>query len=205
MFAVYVKVRKQLEVYERGLAEYHPETNRFDKVVTFPDAATYPGEYPGGHAFLHRDQGVEYVYYCNPYPLLRVPADPEQLARIDSYAAYSCLKPGTRWKEQQLDRGPNAHLRHAWKTRTQLVPQEEQNKLIASGSLKPAEALLHLQRHRLGQGRDRTWGLRVLEQVSATVGDDCGGVARQPRPSWVRFGLPRLTRRSGPGFTPEGS
>ena len=66
MFAVYAKVRKMLEVYERGLAEFNPQSQRFDKVIRFPDPAGYRGEYPDGHPFLYHDHGVEYVYYANP-------------------------------------------------------------------------------------------------------------------------------------------
>jgi len=145
MFAVYVKVRKLLEVYERGLAEYHPETNRFEKLVQFPDASTYPGEFPSGHTLLSQDHGVEYVYYCNPYPLIRMPADPDQLKKIGSCEAFTCLKPGTRMTQQQLDRGPDRALHYGWKTNTQLVSQEQQNKLIASRLIKPEELLLNVR------------------------------------------------------------
>ena len=41
MFANYVKIRNMLEVYQQGLAEFHPESQRFEKVVQFPDAAAY--------------------------------------------------------------------------------------------------------------------------------------------------------------------
>ena len=85
MFAIYVKVRNMLEVYQHGLVEYNPETRRFEKVVQFPEATAHPGDYPSGHPFLFRDQGVEYVYYANPYPLIRVPADPEQLKNAGSF------------------------------------------------------------------------------------------------------------------------
>ena len=34
MFASYAKIRKMLEVYERGLAEFNPQSQRFEKVVT---------------------------------------------------------------------------------------------------------------------------------------------------------------------------
>jgi hypothetical protein len=145
MFAAYVKVRKVLEVYERGLAEYHPQTNRFEKVVQFPDATTYAGEFPSGHTLLSQDHGVDYVYYCNPYPLIRMPADPEQLKRIESCEAFTCLKPGTRITEQKLDRGPDGALHYGWKTKTQLVLQEQQDKLISSRLVKPDELLLNLR------------------------------------------------------------
>ena len=118
MFAVYAKIRKMLEVYERGLAEFNPQTQRFEKVAQFPEASAYSGEFPDGHPFLYQDHGVEYIYYATPYPLVRVPADPEQLKKVGSCEAYTCLKPGTRLSQQQFDRGPDGVLRYGWKTNT---------------------------------------------------------------------------------------
>jgi hypothetical protein len=145
MFAVYAKVRKVLEVYERGLAEFNPETERFQKVVTFPPASAHPGEFPDGHPFLHREYGVEYVYYANPYPLIRVPADPAKLKQPELCEAYTCLVPSSRLSEPQLDRGPDGSLRYEWKKNTPLVRQEQQAKLIASRHLMAEEALLNLR------------------------------------------------------------
>ena len=145
MFAVYAKIRKMLEVYERGLAEYNPLVQRFEKVAQFPEATAYIGEFPDGHPFLYQDHGVDYIYYATPYPLVRVPADPEHLKRVGSCEAYSCLRPGTRLSQQQFDRGPDGLLRYGWKTNTQLLRQEQQNKLIVSRRIKPEEALLNLR------------------------------------------------------------
>ncbi len=145
MFAVYAKIRKMLEVYERGLAEFNPQTQRFEKVAQFPEASTYTGEFPDGHPFLYQDQGVEYIYYATPYPLVRVPADPEHLKNVGSCEAYTCLQPGTRLSQQQFDRGPDGVLRYGWKTNTQLLRQDQQTKLIVSRRIKPEEALLNLR------------------------------------------------------------
>ncbi len=95
MFASYVKVRNGLQVYQQGLVEFHPESHRFEKVVQFPDGAPHTGDYPTGHPFLFRDHGVEYIYYASPYPLIRVPADPERLGDPQSFEAFTCLRPGT--------------------------------------------------------------------------------------------------------------
>ena len=46
MFADYVKIRKQLDVYQRGLVEFRPGDQRFEKVAQFPDSSVYPGDYP---------------------------------------------------------------------------------------------------------------------------------------------------------------
>jgi hypothetical protein len=145
MFANYVKVRKLLEVYQHGLAEYHPESHRFEKVVQFPDAAAHPGDYPSGHPFRFRDQGVDYLYYANPYPLIRVPADPEQLKNPGAFEVFTCLKLGSTRAQQRLDRGPDGLLRYGWKRNTQVLPQEQQNQLISAGRIKPQEAILNLR------------------------------------------------------------
>ncbi len=145
MFAVYAKIRKMLEVYERGLAEFNPQTQRFTKVAQFPEASSYVGEFPDGHPFLFEDRGVEYIYYATPYPLVRVPADPEHLKSAGSCEAYTCLRQGTRLSQQLFDHGPDGLLRYGWKTNTQLLRQDQQTKLIVSRRIKPEEALLNLR------------------------------------------------------------
>ena len=191
MFAFYAKIRKQLEVYERGLAEFNPQTNRFEKIATFPKPAEYSGEHPDGHPFLHQDNGINYVYYANPYPLLRVPADPDRLKEPTACEAYTCLAPGTRLAQQQLDRAPDGRLRYGWKTNTQLVRQDQQAKLIASRRIAAEEVAAQSARHRLGQDRAGAWRLGLLERLSQPLGDDHGGVVRQhvdARRSLVRRG-----------------
>ena len=145
MFAVYAKIRKMLEVYERGLAEFNPQTQRFEKIAQFPEASAYVGEFPDGHPFLYQDQGVEYIYYATPYPLVRVPADAEHLKKVGSCEAYTCLQPGTRLSQQKFDHGADGVLRYGWKTNTQLLRQDQQTKLIVSRRIKPEEALLNLR------------------------------------------------------------
>ncbi len=53
MFAKYVKVRKFLEVYQRGLVEWDDQRKRFDKVVEFDFDAPL---YPHGHVVAGRDR-----------------------------------------------------------------------------------------------------------------------------------------------------
>ena len=145
MFAYYVKIRNQLEIYQHGLVEYRPDIQRFEKVVQFPDARLFPGDCPSGHPFLFRDRGVNYFYFANPYPLIRVPADPEKLRDPRTFESFTSLKPGTTRTQQQLDWGPDGSPRYGWKRQTQVLPQDQQNKLISAGRIRPQEALLNLQ------------------------------------------------------------
>ena len=167
MFANYAKVRKMLTVYQQGLVEFHPESQRFEKVVQFPDAAAFGGDYPSGHAFLHRDRGVEYIYYASPYPLIRVPADPDQLGNPAAFESFTCLKAGTSRGQQQLDRGAEGTLHYGWKRNTQVLPQEAQNRMIAAGRIRPNEALLNL--------RDVETGKTVLAHGGSVYWNDYRG------------------------------
>ncbi len=146
MFACYAKIRPPLDLYQRGLVEFDPRSRRFQKRAEFPiDAAAFPGEHPGGHTFLHRDGNRDYIYYCSPFPLVRVPADPDSLANPDAWEAFTCLAPGTRRDQQQVDRLADGRPRYGWKARTQLVSQQQQETLIKAGRLKPGELLLSLR------------------------------------------------------------
>lgn len=155
MFADYVKIKPPMEAYQRGLVEFDPESGTFQKRAEFPmGLAAYTGEHPGGHPFIRREGDVDYIYYCSPYPLVRVPADADALGDPKTWEAFTCLTPGTRFDDRKLDRGPDGGLRYGWKKRTQLVSQEQQEKLIKAGLLKQGETLLNL--------RDVLSGKRVL-------------------------------------------
>jgi len=142
MFAAYVKVRKQLEVYEHGLVEWNDDQQRFEKFAQFEEGAPV---YPGGHPFQRVENGVTYIYFVHSYPLTRVRADPESLKRLTEYEAFTCLKEGSRLSEMQLDRAEDGTLRYGWKKNTPPVGQREQANLIKAGKLRPEETLLHLQ------------------------------------------------------------
>ncbi len=153
LYAKYVKVRAPLTVYRRGLAVYDDTRNQFENVLVY--AADTPASFmPGGHPFKHFDGGVEYVYFATPYPLVRVPAAAGDLRTPTHYEAFTCLKPGSRMENPQIDRDRQGRIRYAWRKNTPAVGPAEQTKLIRAGLLKPVEGLLQL--------RDRDTGQTVL-------------------------------------------
>lgn len=145
MYAGYAKIKPPLEAYRHGLAVWDDEQEKFVEVTTFPNGLPF---YPDSqnHPFRHTGtDGTEFVYYTNSFPLVRVRPDPEALADPRSYEGYSCLKPGTRVEDGQLDRDDRGRLRYGWKANTPPLPQQEQGKLIKSGQMKPEEALIALR------------------------------------------------------------
>jgi hypothetical protein len=142
MFAHYVKVRGQLEVYAQGIAEFNDDKKQFEPVVTFAKGATFE---TGGQPFRYRADGVDYFYFAVPFPLIRVPATAESVCRSEDYEAYTCLKPGTSKNAPQLDRDADGRLRWAWKKNAPLLDHRTQTKLLAAKQLRPDEVRFQLR------------------------------------------------------------
>ncbi len=142
MFAAYAKIRPPLDIYERGLAEFDPMTRRFAKVA--PILLDAPA-YPFGHTFLRRSDGVEHVYFADPYPLVRIRADVNDLAHPERFEAFTCLLPGSTLDRPEFDRASDGTLRYAWRRGARPLDAQSQARLVKRGLLNEGDALFHLQ------------------------------------------------------------
>lgn len=142
MFAKYVKVRKFLEVYERGLVEFDPVKQRFEKVATFDFAAPL---YPLGHSLARDANGERYVYFGNPYPLVRVRAQAAALADLAQYETLTCQTEGSTAERPAIDRNDQGAPRWRWRHNVAPYSPQVQAKWIARGLLKPSEGILALR------------------------------------------------------------
>ncbi len=140
LFASYVKVKPLLTVYERGLAEFSDETKTFSKVTEFDMQAPV---HPTGHPFVHRTADREYVYFGNPFPVVRVPADSESLRDLSKYECYTCLKEGARKGQLDVVRESGKPV-FAWKRNTIPFTPKLQQELVAAKLLKREESLFQL-------------------------------------------------------------
>jgi hypothetical protein len=139
LFARYMKVRKFLEVYERGLVEFDAASKRFEKVATYDFAAPL---YPHGHALRLAADGEDYVYFGNPYPHTRVRANAEALRDPGQFEAFTCLAPGTTLEQAKIERDADGRALYTWKRNAPTATAREQAKWLASGKLKSGEAIL---------------------------------------------------------------
>ncbi len=142
LFARYVKVRKFLEVYERGLVEFDPHKRQFEKAATYDFHAP---AMPHGHAFEHVLKGEPYLYFGNPYPLVRVPAQAENLSDLAKFESFTCLAPGSTFEKPEIERDSAGQVVYGWKTNTPAPTHQEQAKWLRSGKLKAGESLLALR------------------------------------------------------------
>ena len=146
MFAHYVKVKPSQKLWDitaRGVAVYDNETNRFTKVAAFPAEEPFPH---GAHPVVRIEGGTRFIYFCDPYPLVRVPADPEKISRQHSYESFTCSRQeAVDPDREQTDRGPDGRLRFAWKTQTPPTTIERMKKLIENGQATPQDNVFALR------------------------------------------------------------
>ena len=176
MFAKYVKVRKGLEVYQRGLVEFNSATNRFEKRAEFDFSAPL---FPHGHSFNRLVDDVEYLYFGNPYPLVRVAATAEALADPRQFETFTCLKPNSTPKKPAIDRDSAGRVRDGWKHDLPATTAGEQAAWIKTGLLSEGEALLALRDVTTGRPVAAARRVDGLQRVSPPLGHDRRGDRRR--------------------------
>ena len=141
LFAGYAKIKNSLETYQRGLVRFNDTSQQFEPVERFPLDATLV---PNGHAFRRKEDGTEYVYFGNPFPLTRVPAEAAALRDLSRYEGYTCLLPGSTPEAPKVDRDDAGKPRFAWRRNARPLTPELQEALIRSGALRREEALCRI-------------------------------------------------------------
>ncbi len=160
LYAGYVKIRNQLEAYRWGFVVWDEKTEWFQQVTSFDEKPPiFPG--PQTHTFRRQESdGTEYIYFTNPLPLTRVPANSKAFLNPQKYEGFTCLKENTVPKDRQMDRSPDGQLRYSWKANTPPLSGKDQTRLVKVGALKPEEVLFAL--------RDRNTG-RTIQTHNGSV------------------------------------
>ena len=148
LFAAYMKVRKFLEVYERGLVRWNDQRKQFERVAAFESDAPV---YPHGQATKIKHNGVDYIYFGNPHPTVRVRAEADLLADLDQYEAFTCLAPGSTLEKPQFDRNEQGAVRWSWKRNAAAPRASDLFQWIDRGLLDKGQAILGLVDMETGQ------------------------------------------------------
>jgi hypothetical protein len=197
MFTGYEKVRPPLEVYERGICEFDDEKQEFAKV------RSYAKDVPlhlHGHPFKHQIGGNEYVYFGDPYPVMRVKATTDAILDLAQYEAFTCLTTGSREKAGQVERSADGKVVWGWKRDTAAVTSALQESLRKQDQLRPEEFWLKLtdadggkaiEAHRgsvTWNARRKKWVL-ITTQIRGTasmLGEVWYCESDQPEGPWIK-------------------
>ncbi len=144
LYAGFVRVQGLEKTYERGLLRYNDDLERFEPFASFDVDAVL---HPQGEPLRIRDQGADYIYFCSPFPLVRVPANLESLSDPNAYEAYTCLESGTQFEKEnsRIDRDPQGRPVWAWKPHTGPLNPQQQQQLVDANLLQPGEPWIRVR------------------------------------------------------------
>lgn len=150
MVAGYSKIRGSLESYRWGLEVWSDELEQFEPLVEFPAGkVNYPVSQ--NHTLLiadgRLDDAIEddgYLYFCQPFPLMRVKRNLAAMKEIGLYEGYTCEVAGSTEAEPKLERDTAGKLVHAWRPGVRPVTAELVKSWCRKGFMQPEESLFLL-------------------------------------------------------------
>jgi len=169
MIAHFMRLKTLGAPLEHGLVIYRPEQEVFERLVRFESDIPL---YPRGQSLRYEQEMGDYIYFCSPFPSVRVPANLEAIKDPTQYETFTCLKQGSRFQLEhpsterdpdgtlrvdpdalealqvqdgpQLDRNAAGEVVWGWKANTEAMDARRQWKLIELGELAPADLRLVL-------------------------------------------------------------
>jgi hypothetical protein len=145
LLAHYVRLKDMSTPLEHGLVVFDEAKQQFERLVTFDLSS--PLRAGWGHAFRHTIDGVEYLYFASPYPMLRVRADWASIRDAMKYEAFTCLEKGARYDKANplLERDRAGRLLYAWRPDTARIGPGEQAELVQSHQLRADEGYVQMR------------------------------------------------------------
>lgn len=133
----YAHMESLSKMLGHGLAVFNDEKAEFERLKTLDmkDGPLFPGQ---GHPIRYRDGDIDYLYFGEVFPNVRVQADWKHYLDPAAYEAYTCLDEAASSGETTLLRGPDGQVRYEWRRNAKPIDGATEQKLIAAGRL-PAE------------------------------------------------------------------
>lgn len=144
MVAKYAIMKSLGEMMERGLVMYDQQSDKLAPLAKLPLKGRL---HPEGHPVKHVVDGVEYWYFVQPYPTVRVRADLKAVVEPAQYEAWTPLVAGTRFDKNsaKLEKDPSGKVVWGWKRDTDPITEQEQMELIQAGKMKEQDAWFGLK------------------------------------------------------------
>jgi len=135
IIAHYSRMKNLGERLEHGLVEFSERTQRFEKIVEFPEDAML---HPRGQAFVVERAGTRYVYFATAFPFIRVEAERQAMLDPQQYEAFTCLKTGTAYQKEQseVEYDEDGRAVWQWKPATAALAPSQEARLVEWGLLE---------------------------------------------------------------------
>jgi hypothetical protein len=133
----YAHMESLSKMLDHGLAVFNDEKAEFErlKALDLNDAPLFPGQ---AHPIRHREGDVDYLYFGEVFPNVRVKADWQHYLDPAAYEAFTCLDGKAGSNKTALLRGADGQVRYEWRRNAKPLDGAAERRLIAAGQL-PAE------------------------------------------------------------------
>lgn len=147
LFAHYVKVTQAMETHTRGLCEFDPASQTFKQLKEIGLDELHPA----GHPLRVTEQGVDYIYFAQPFPYTRVLATVDAFLDPAQYEVYSCLEASDDPQSPRVVRTEDGQLAYAWRMGGRPLSLALMKELIGQGKLTLEESPLVLRDRETGK------------------------------------------------------
>jgi hypothetical protein len=140
LVAPYEKIHNALEAYRWGFAVWDKGEEKF---VPFRQWGTRPSLFPSSqkHLWRQRDlEGKEYLYFCDPFPRMRVEATLESFVDPEKYEGFTCLLDEAPVTSARIDRDEKGVVRYGWRIGRPPLSVEEEGELLKAGKILRSDA-----------------------------------------------------------------
>ena len=196
----YAHMESLSKMLGHGLAVFDDDKGEFEilKVLDMDDRHLFPGQ---AHAFRHREDGVEYLYFGEVFPTVRVKADWQHYLNPAAYEVFTCSDPagGQDGDRPLLDR--DGRVQYRWQRGGIPVDGSVEQRWITAGRLPPEQArflpvdvdsdtgqrvLLHRGSVRWNEYRQRWIMIATQTGGSSFLGEVWYSEAAEPTGPWLR-------------------
>jgi hypothetical protein len=133
----YAKIKPPLETYKRGVAVWNDEKNVFESVREFGPEPIGPPD--GAHDLKRNQEGVDWIYFSNPFPFVRVKATLADYAEPKAYECWTCESIDSKPDAPKVDRDASGKLQFVWRRGGVPFDQKRQGELLKKGLMKSEE------------------------------------------------------------------
>lgn len=194
----YAHMESLSKMLDHGLAVFNDEKQEFERLRTLElkDGPLFPGQ---GHPVRHRDAGVDYLYFGEVFPNVRVQADWKHYLDPSAYEAYTCQDESAASNAAECLRGPDGKVRYEWRRNTKPIDGNTERKLVAAGRLPAEQArflpadvdtgkpvLMHRGTVRFNAHRQRWIMIACQSGGSSLLGEIWYAEAPEPTGPWRR-------------------
>ncbi|MCL4202328.1 MAG: hypothetical protein KJ000_07520 [Pirellulaceae bacterium] len=135
----YAHMESLSKMVGHGLAVFDDEKEEFVRLKTLDmdDRHLFPGQ---AHPIRYREQDVDYLYFGEVFPNVRVKADWQSYQNPSAYEVFTCLEEDGSAREAKVLFDQDGAVKYHWRPGGRPIDAATERKLIAAGRLPKEQA-----------------------------------------------------------------